>query len=654
MAKTTFKIFAVFTVSLLAFSACSKKSDDSETKDAAGPDENATVATASEASAADEDSPAHPIATKVYWGDTHLHTWDSPDAFAAGATLGPEEALRFAMGEEVESTTGLKARLDRPLDFLVIADHAVGLGLTREIARGNERLLQDPRVAEWNRMMNSGPEGQRMAARELIDGHTEGTNPAALSDLSIVVPIMSSVWRARGELVDRYNVPGTFTALHGYEFTPTPNGDNLHRVVIFRDSADKTNAILPFTSAQSEDPKDLWQSLAAYEAATGGKALAIPHNPNLSNGQMFAFTDFEGAAIDAEYASERARWEPLVEATQIKGDSESHPLLSPNDEFAAFGDAGWEGGNLTKSITVTKEIHGGNYIREALKRGLAIEAETGVNPFKLGMIGSTDSHTALATADEDNFYGKFILDEPSADRATTRIPLGADDYRIGWQYLASGYAAVWASENTREAIFDAMMRKEVYATTGPRIQLRFFGGWDYEPGDADGADIAKAGYAGGIPMGADLPAAGGDGAPTFLVSALKDPEGANLDRVQIVKGWTNADGELQEKIFNVSWAGERTLEPNGKLPPVGDTVNLETATYSNNIGAASLKSAWVDPEFDADVASFYYVRVLEIPTPRWTAFDVARFGAEMPEGAILKHQERAYSSPIWYTPPGAQ
>ena len=593
-------------------------------------------------------SAKHP--TKVYWGDTHLHTTDSADAFAFGARLSPEDALRFARGEQVTSTSGINARLSRPLDFLVIADHAVGLGITGEIYKGNPVLMLDPRIRRWHELLQTGEEGARIVSRELIDGHLAGTNPDTFANRMVMLPIARNIWQARGNIVESYNEPGKFTAFIGYEFTPTPKGSNLHRVVIFRDGIDKTNSILPFSSSVSEDPEDLWAALDQYEENTGGQALAIPHNPNISNGHMFAFADFEGEPIDAEYARVRARWEPIVEITQIKGDSESHPFLSPNDEFATYGDAGWDRGNLNLSELKTNDMLAGEYVREALKRGLAIEDETGVNPFKLGVIGSTDSHTGLATADSDNYFGKHAAVEPSARRATFDDALVREGLRIGWHYLASGYAAVWATENTREAIFDAMMRKEVYASTGPRISLRFFGGWDFTIEDAHAPDFSQRGYSKGVPMGADLPIKGNTEAPTFLLGALMDPDGATLDRLQIVKGWINAEGATEEKVYDIVWSGDRVLGPDGKLPAVGDTVDLSVPTWSNEIGAPELRTTWEDPDFNANLSAFYYVRVIEIPTPRWTAYDAVRYGAKIPDDATLKTQERAYSSPIWYSP----
>ncbi|HEV7234316.1 MAG TPA: DUF3604 domain-containing protein, partial [Sphingorhabdus sp.] len=447
-----------------------------------------------------------------------------------------------------------------------------------------------------------------------------------------------------------YNQPGKFTAFMGFEYTLTPKGDNLHRVVILRDGKARADRVLPYSSLQGTTADMLWDYMDAYEKNTGGKMLAIPHNSNLSNGLMFQLTMPDGGPMTADYARRRAAREPIVEATQIKGDSESHPFLSPNDEFASFGDAGWDIGNLNDSVKKTNDMLPGDYVREALKRGLLIEQRTGVNPYKLGMIGSTDSHTGLATGDEDNFFGKFSANEPNATRSAQQQSLaGSDTQRFGWHYLAGGYAAVWATANTRAAIFDAMTRREVYATTGPRMAVRFFGGWDFAMDDF-ASDWVKAGYDRGVPMGSDLKA--GTGVPKFLISALKDPDGANLDRVQIVKGWIDGSGKLQEKIFDVVWgdAAKRSQGADGKLSPVGGTVDIAKASYTNSIGDPELRTVWTDPEFDPGTRAFYYVRVLEIPTPRWVLFDAMRYGAKLLPGTELKAQERAYSSPIWYNP----
>jgi len=589
--------------------------------------------------------------TRVFWGDMHLHTANSADAFAYGARLDPDGALRFAKGEEVTSSNGLRAKLARPLDFLVIADHAEGLGMMYEIYSGNPALVSDPTLARWRDMMHAGGSEAQRATREIVTAHANGTLPAIVSDEEKVAPVARSIWDSHTKTVERHNRPGEFTAFLGYEYTSVPGGNTLHRVVVFRDGQDLLRTIIPFSATQSEDPADLWQFLDRYQEDTGGRALAIPHNSNLSNGRMFAFVDFEGNRIDADYARKRARWEPLVEVTQIKGDSESHPFLSPNDEFAAFGDAGWELGNATLQETKTNAMLAGEYVREALKRGLAIEKETGVNPYKLGLIGSTDSHTGLATGDEDNFFGKHAVVEPSAERAVAVQKRKGELEILGWHYLAGGYAGVWSTENTREALFDAMMRKEVYATTGPRIALRFFGGWDFNASDAVGQRVANSGYARGVPMGGDLPKREGEGAPTFLLSALRDADGANLDRLQIVKGWIDSAGQTHERVYDVAWSNPDSRPPDeeGRPPPIKDSVDLDVPDWSNSIGAPELSSVWVDPDFNAAVDAFYYARVIEIPTPRWTAYDAVRFGVTLPDEVVLMTQERAYSSPIWYS-----
>ncbi|WP_373476620.1 DUF3604 domain-containing protein [Sphingorhabdus sp.] len=589
-------------------------------------------------------------AMKLLWGDTHLHTANSIDAFGFGVKLGPEEALRFARGEEVTSTWGLKAKLERPLDFLVIADHSGGLGATKALYDAPGFLIRDPTLRRWHDEMHKGPEGMQRVTAELIDRVGRNDLPKSLTDPERQRKTSTSIWTGQGTLVERYNEPGKFTAFMGFEYTLMPGGNNLHRVVMFRDGKSRTDQVLPYDPGQGDTPiSQLWDYMDNYEKRTGGKVLAIPHNSNLSNGLMFELVGPGGGPMTADYARRRAAREPVVEITQIKGDSEAHPFLSPNDEFAGYGTAGWELGNLTMQAAKKPQDFAGEYIREALKRGLAIEAKTGVNPYKFGVIGSTDSHTALATADEDNFFGKHSGGEPDATRASEAQNLGTREGRFGWHYLAGGYAAVWATANTRAAIFDAMMRKEIYATTGPRMTVRFFGGWDFSAGDFSG-NWVTAGYKRGVPMGADLKP--GKGAPSFLISALKDPMGANLDRVQMVKGWVDGSGQMQEKIFDVVWgdADTRPRGTNGKVPAVGDTVDISKASYSNSIGDPELQTVWSDPEFVASQKAFYYLRVLEIPTPRWVLFDAIRYGAKLLPGTELKSQERAYSSPIWYNP----
>jgi hypothetical protein len=592
---------------------------------------------------------------KLLWGDTHLHTSNSGDAFGSGTRMGPEEAYRFARGEAVEPLKGQRVKLDRPLDFLVVADHAEGLGTMRELYQGNEAFLADPDAKRWYTMMHDSPEQARKAVAEVIRALGAGTLPKNLTDPNVAVPVIRSVWQDYTSTAERYNEPGRFTALIGFEWTSVPGGNNLHRVVMFRDGKERADRVLPFSALQSEDPEQLWAYLGRYESKTGGKVLAMPHNGNLSNGRMFPPVDFAGVAIDSDYAQQRQRWEPVTEVTQIKGDSESHPFLSPNDEFAGYGSQGWDLGNLSLTQLKQPEMMANEYAREALKRGLALQQSLGVNPFRFGMIGSTDSHTAMANAQEDNFWGKNAGDQPGRDRAFSVIKKYSGVQRYGWQMLAGGYAGVWATDNTREAIWDAFARREVYASTGPRMTVRLFGGWSFAADDARRLDLADYGYAHGVPMGAELPAppATAASAPTLLVAAGRDPDGANLDRVQVVKGWVDSAGEVHEKIYDVAWSDpdRRGIDAaTGRLAGVGSTVVLKKAEYTNDIGAAELRTVWTDPDFDPGVPAFYYLRVLEIPTPRWTTYDAVRFGTELPDEVPETVQERAYTSPIWYSP----
>ena len=585
---------------------------------------------------------------QVFWGDTHLHTSNSVDAFGFGTRLDSEAALRFAKGEEVTASTGIKAKLNRPLDFLVITDHSEGIGATKALYEAPRMLISDPTLLRWHDLMHEGPKGSLQATAEILAARASNKVPAALNDEKAAVERTRKLWAEHVKIIDRYNEPGKFTAFQGFEYTLMQTGNNLHRNVIFRDGADKVGTMDPLDPSEESWPDKLWDYMDAYEKKTGGKVLAIPHNANVSNGLMFMLTEPSGGPMSAEHARRRAAHEPVVEITQIKGDSEAHPFLSPNDEFAGYGTAGWELFNLLGNIPTKKEDLPGSYVREALKRGLLIEQRTGVNPYKFGVIGSTDSHTSLTTTEENNFFGKHTGVEPSAERATAGFVPGVNSGRMNWQSLASGYAAVWATSNTRAAIFDAMMRREVYATTGTRMTVRVFGGWDFSADDLKG-NWVKAGYARGVPMGGELKA--GKGAPRFVISALKDPIGANLDRVQVVKGWVDKAGKAHEKVFDVVWSDmAKRKASGGKVAPVGDTIDLATATYQNTIGAPSLATVWTDPEFDPSARAFYYVRVLEIPTPTWLAYDMVKYklklGAEIP----LKQQERAYTSPIWYNP----
>ena len=485
------------------------------------------------------------------------------------------------------------------------------------------------------------------AFAEIIEASTTPpfTNPMSSNDAA------RSIWIDFVHKADQYNEPGRFTAMTGFEWTSTPAGDNQHRVIIHRDGAEKTAQTLPFTMFDSVHPEKLWDYLALYEEKTGGQAFAIPHNGNLSNGLMFGELTTKGEPMTREYAEKRTRWEPLHEASQMKGDEETHPLLSPDDEFADFET--WDASNIAGNRPKTPEMLQYEYARSALKVGLKLGQKLGVNPYKHGLMAATDTHTALATSREENYFGKYKHTEPSPNRHDQEvIPAEDPSLRIlTSQEGASGLTAVWARENTRGDIFDSMRRKEVYGTTGTRIRVRVFAGWDFAPDDITTTDFASKGYRHGVPMGGDLMNAPQGKSPKFLVRALRDPDGANLDRVQVIKGWLDKDGKTHERIYDIAVSDDRTVGDDGRArQPVGSTVDIEKATYTNTIGDAILAAHWEDPDFDPSEPGFYYVRVLEIPTPRWTTYDAVFFGIKRPDNVPATVQDRAYTSPIWYTP----
>jgi hypothetical protein len=574
------------------------------------------------------------------------------DAGAFGARLTPADAYRFARGEEITTSTGLRAKLSRPLDFLMVADHSDNMGFFPRLNSGEPAMLADPTGRRWYDMIQAGGQQGVAAAVEIVQALTSGDFPEALAALP-GTEAYRSAWELTIKAAEDYNEPGKFTAFIGYEWTSTAGGINLHRVVVYRDGADKANVMEPYTTlppAGSPDPRELWKWMQSYEDKTGGRLLAIAHNGNMSNGTMFPATRTHfGGRVDRAYAETRARWEPLYEATQIKGDGETHPFLSPNDEFADYET--WDQGNLDLSALKEEDMLQYEYARSALQIGLEVEQRVGVNPYKFGLVAATDSHTGLATAEEENFFGKHSGTEPSPERIEHPMAKVGDLEYAGWSMVASGYQGVWATENTRQALFGAMMRKETYGTTGPRMLVRFFGGWDFVEADAQNRLPANIGYLKGVPMGGDLTAAPAGKAPSFLVAALRDPLSGNLDRIQIVKGWLDNKGNRQEQVYDVVWSGDRRPGPDGKLPPVGNTVDVASATWTNTIGSPELITVWTDPDFDPQIPAVYYARVLEIPTPRWTAHEAARFGVAMPSPNVpMTTQERAYTSPIWYTP----
>ena len=586
--------------------------------------------------------------TQVYWGDTHVHTDNSLDAKGFGARVDVADAYRFARGEEVVSSTGVPFKLSRPLDWLVVADHSDGMGAMKEIMAGNPRLLRDPQVKEWYTQFRAGGEAAFQATMDVINKFSQGNVPDVVLDRGF----QKTIWDDVIDTAEAFNEPGRFSAIIGYEWTSTEDGNNLHRNVLYRDDGDVARQMVPYTTAESFNPEDLWKWMARYEEKTGGQVLTLAHNGNMSNGIMFPVevNPATGKKLGADYMKQRIRWEPLYEVTQIKGDGEAHPFLSPDDEFADFETLAL--GNLNLTVVKTDDMLKYEYAREALKNGLKLAEKFGTNPYQFGMVGSTDTHTGLAAVEEENYIGKHAGTEPSAERWDHPMAKFQGRQYDGWAMSASGYAGVWATENTREAIWDAMMRKEVYATSGPRILVRFYGGWDYKAQDIETRLPGEVGYTKGVPMGGELQTAPEGKSPRFLVAALKDPMSGNLDRIQIVKGWLDNKGNTHEKVYDVVWADSdrRALNADGKVPPVGNTVDVENATWTNTIGDPELMTLWEDPDFDPDQRAFYYARVIEIPTPRWVLYDAKRYGVELGPEVWTTLQERAYTSPIWYTP----
>lgn len=610
----------------------------------------------------ESDAPnADALPDQLLFGDTHLHTSYSFDAFLnSNRSADPDTAYRWAKGlPVVHPYNRAKVQIGTPLDFLVVSDHAEGMGFIRAYIQddpdlpdlglwGNLKRWISLNVLSW--AMDNEQSGSDVFASVLPEppANTGGDpvkdpNNSIISSLGDTREIEMAAWNTMVDIAERHNEPGKFTTFAGWEWSSIPVGANLHRVVFTPDGPDKTKNFLPFGSDDSQYPEDLWAWLEKYEQQDGTRFIAMPHNSNISKGYMFAETTLKGEPITAEYAKVRMKWEPVVEVTQYKGDSETHPNLSPDDEFADFE-------TYTHYIQQQSEayqVSPADYARGGLKAGLALEAKIGVNPYQFGMIGATDSHSGLAAYEEPNFWGKFGRD--STPEAKNNDGIVADG-PTGWDMGVQGLAAVWSTENTRDAIFAAFKRREVYATTGPRIRVRVFAGWAFEPADAELKDIAAAGYAKGVPMGSNLIGNETGAAPQLLIRAVKGPKDANLDRIQVVKGWLDEQGEVHEKVYDVRWAGERQLDDRGKLPAIGNTVNLGDGSYTNTIGAPELSVVWQDPEFDANQSAFYYVRVLQIPTARHSTLDAIALNQTPSERFPATIQERAYTSPIWYTP----
>jgi hypothetical protein len=565
----------------------------------------------------------------LLWGDLHIHTSYSTDAYTMGTRATPDDAYIFTRGGTIEHGAGYPIRIDRPLDFAAVTDHAEYMGTARldpAVLVLEERSLRE-------RLLNDGPLQMSLA-------FIGATIAIAGGDLSAGTPEVEQVgldaWAYMIETADRHYDPGVFTTLAAYEWTSMPDSQNLHRNVIYRDTHVPT---IPFSSLDSDNPEDLWDALDAQRAA-GMQVMAIPHNGNVSNGLMYDRVQFDGSPMDAGYAAQRMRNEPVSEVFQIKGTSDTHPLLSPEDEFADFE-------IMTTQLSASGDFSEprGSYARDALRAGLEMSHSEGFNPYRFGVIGSSDSHNASSSVQENNHHGKLPVMDGTAALRLGEAVLMPSKYLRQKRWGAAGLAAVWAQQNTRESVFDALARRETYATSGPRMSLRFFGGFNYSEDMMSATDLLARAYRDGVPMGGEL---SGVTSPRFALWVTKDPQGANLDRLQIIKGWVDEQGVSHEQIFDVAASDNRQVDASGKLAAVGNTVDVASASYSNTIGADQLKALWVDPQFDLAQQAFYYARALEIPTPRWSTFDAMRLGVEAPLPTSL--QERAVSSAIWYRP----
>ena len=596
---------------------------------------------------------------QLLWGDTHLHTTYSSDAFANNnLTATPDLAYRFAKGAPVvHPWDGRRVQLQTPLDFLVVSDHAELMGVIRSVyyngvQRDDLSLLQSAKAWIATHILQDAVD-QGTARRLFLNVLPEPTEDFAeaaenwTADVGWIpdLPqVEADAWKVITDTADAHNEPGEFTALIGWEYSSIPGGANLHRVVVSDINATQAQSFVPFGLDNSAFPEDLWAWLEGTAASTGGSFLAIPHNSNISKGVMFDMTPLRGGEMQPGYAEARRYWEPIVEITQIKGDSETHPTLSPDDPFADFETYPYY---IQKQWT-EYQPKAGDYIRSALRRGLALGEDLGINPYQFGVIGATDGHTSLPSAEENNFMGKFPTDSIPANKSGG---WGDEPQRpFGWAMSASGLAAVWAEENTRESIVAAMRRREVYATSGPRIGIRVYGGWGLTDDHVNAPDFPSNVIARAVPMGGELMSAAQGVSPSLLIEAAADPESAFLDRVQVVKGWLNPDGSTAEQVYDVAWAGEDRLLPDGSLQPVKNTVNLKTGEVDNRVGAARLTTAWTDPDFDPDQAAFYYVRVLQIPTARHSLLDKLALGGQVDTRTPDTLQERAYTSAIWYQP----
>ena len=577
----------------------------------------------------------------VYFGEQHLHTRNSFDAFTIGVTATWDDAYRFARGEEIElSTTGEKIKRRTPYDFVAITDHAEYYGVLKDLVDPKSPLSKS-KLAKQLAKGREDPESAKEAVTKLI-----GTLVTNTPIPDYVTPdLRVSNWNRFIETADEYYEPGKFTTLYAFEWTSIPNGSNMHRNVFFKD---KPPAV-PFSAFDSIYPEDLWTYLE-IQRNQSIDTFAIPHNSNVSNGWMFSERKFLSGPIDKRYANRQASNEPLFEIAQTKGTSETHPIVSPNDEFSDF-----EPFNNMISLGLPATKDAGSFYRTGLAVGMKLEKELGHNPYKMGAVAGADVHSGYSGNEEWDWKGAHGTQDDTSKKRLDPKPNASGEN--GFTVSSAGTTAVWAEENTRESIFEAMKRKETYGTSGTLIRLRYFGGWDLPKGITQDKEFVKKSYAAGVPMGQDMPAHPAKDlakAPSFAVWAMKDPQSGNLDRIQIIKVWANpANGYPMEKIYNISWgdADKRSLDPNtGALPPVGNTVNITAASYTNDIGDSQLSAEWTDPDFDPTVSAAYYVRVLEIPTPRWSTYDAKKLSVAPPKGVPPAIQERAWSSPIWYTP----
>ncbi len=590
------------------------------------PEFNAATATPPPAKESTEYNPQR----NLYWGDLHIHTGYSTDAYTNGVRATLDDAYTFVKGGEILHAAGYGIRLQRPLDFAAVTDHSEYLGVLRATAPDlplNRKSLRE-RLLNDGRLMNTIMVAQSMLGFDLENAIVPGWEE-----------ISRSAWQDTIDTARRHNDPGRFTAFVGYEWTSMPNERNLHRNVIYRSSRVPT---LPFSSVDSEDPRDLWTALES-QREQGMESFAIPHNGNVSDGLMYDSVMYDGKAMDANYAQRRMLNEPISEIFQVKGSSETHPTLSDEDQFAGF-----EIYDTVLAQSQDDSIAKGSYTRDALRSGMEMSHSEGFNPYRFGVIGSSDGHNASAPVEENNYHGKLPLLDGSAALRMGTATYYPGSMPGGPRWSAAGLAAVWAEENTRASLYDAMRRKETFATSGPRIAVRLFGGWNYPADLLKKTDWIATAEQSGVPMGQDLPAASEAHTPNFAVWAIRDPQSGNLDRIQIIKGWLDKTGKSHEKVFNVAWSGKRATDTAGQLPAVGNTVDVTTATYTNSIGAEQLSTVWADPEFDSTQEAFYYARVIEIPTPRWTTFDALKLGIVAPEPSSL--QERAVTSAIWYKP----